>query len=50
MVVPSPIQSSPCQQVWLHHVESSEDTHLFRELPHILRNEVAWNALQAAMA
>uniref|UniRef100_A0A1D1ZXT6 Cyclic nucleotide-binding domain-containing protein n=2 Tax=Auxenochlorella protothecoides TaxID=3075 RepID=A0A1D1ZXT6_AUXPR len=37
-------------EVWLHHVESSEDTHLFRELPHILRNEVAWNALQAAMA
>lgn len=30
-------------QVWLRQAENAEDTGLFLELPHVLRNEVSWH-------
>lgn len=50
MVMPGLIAGVPpaLPQVWLHHVENLQGASLFRELPHTLRNEVAWNALSPA--
>lgn len=37
----------PLLQVWIRQHEVKEDTVLFQELPHALRNEVAWQACKA---
>ncbi len=34
-------------QVWIRQHETKEETVLFQELPHALRNEVAWQACKA---
>ena len=33
--------------MWIRQHEVKEDTVLFQELPHALRNEVAWQACKA---
>lgn len=38
-----PLRARP-PQVWLRQHETKEETVLFQELPHALRNEVAWQA------
>lgn len=35
------------EQVWIRQHETKEETVLFQELPHALRNEVAWQACKA---
>jgi len=37
-------------EVWVRHSESKEETELFKELPHVLRNEVAWSVLNPVFA
>lgn len=40
-------QPSQPVQVWVRQHEVKEETVLFQELPHALRNEVAWQACRS---
>jgi hypothetical protein len=40
----TPAPPSLVMQVWIRQHETREETVLFQELPHALRNEVAWHA------
>ena len=45
LCMPSPLpMQAYYAEVWVHQHEVKEDTVLFQELPHALRNEVAWHA------
>lgn len=41
------LHPSHALQVWIRQNETKEETVLFQELPHALRNEVAWQACKS---